>query len=90
MTTLWNDFRCITKFQKIDTTRSHGLEIKNSFILLGELRLLDEWRLGELLKQMDLKVRARDEKGVIQGNPEVTLDKLGLTKNESFRFYSVN
>jgi hypothetical protein len=38
---------------------------------------------------MDLKVRARDEKGVIKGNPEVTLDKLGLIKNESFRYYSV-
>jgi hypothetical protein len=39
---------------------------------------------------MDLKVKAMDEKGVVQSNPEVTLDKLGLTKNESFRYYSVS
>ncbi len=65
------DFRFITKIQKIDTTRSHGIEIKDSLILLGELRLFNEKRFGELLKQMDLKVTARDEKGVIQGNSEV-------------------
>lgn len=34
---------------------------------------------------MDLKVRARDKKEVIQGNPEVTLDKLKPTKDESLR-----
>jgi hypothetical protein len=53
------DFRFVTKIQKIDTTRNHGIETKDSLILLGGLRLLNEWRLGELLKQMDLKVKAK-------------------------------
>ncbi len=53
------EFRFLAEIRNIDTTRNHGMEKKNSFILSNELRLLDEWRLGELLKQMDLKVRAR-------------------------------
>ena len=48
------DFRFLTKIQKIDTTRSHGMEIKHSSSLLGELRVHNEKRLGESLKQMDL------------------------------------
>jgi hypothetical protein len=35
-------FRYITKIQMIDTTRSHRTEIKDSFIILSELRLLNE------------------------------------------------
>jgi hypothetical protein len=36
------DFRFVTKTQKIDTTQSHGIEIKGGLILLGEIRLLNE------------------------------------------------
>ena len=36
------DIRFVTKIQKIDTTRSQGIELKDSLILLGEPRLLKE------------------------------------------------
>ncbi len=87
MTSLWEILVFVTKIQKIDTTRSHGIEIKDSLVPWRELRLLNELRLGGLLKQMDLKVTARDVKGVIRDNPAVTLYQLGLIKNESFRYY---
>jgi hypothetical protein len=42
------------KIDKVETAKDYGLELKESLVVLGELRVLNEMKLGELLKSVNL------------------------------------
>lgn len=79
----YNEYKAIYQnIDKLDITKEHNQEIKDSLILLGELRLLNEAKLGELLKGIDLAGRGGGD--TKPSNTEVTrLKDLGINKNQS-------
>lgn len=52
---MYQEYKTVYKnISKLNIAQSHRQEIKDSLVLLGELKLLNEAKLGELLDKMGL------------------------------------